>query len=493
MNLFNYFRFPFYNEEINNKWIEFVQKSSKRNETPKSITKYSSICSLHFKSSDFNPHGKTTRKFLKRSAVPSKSSKNIQLQEVETEEPDEITIIDDEPLIYESCGLCRTQTIMHQLNSFDEYNFTLMRKCIPFINFNVSCMQKICVDCEAILNTFSSFIDKILIAQNLISQEIIQQQNESRQFMNIKVEPPPEDEEVMINFERPPAKAQRPPTQKKLEILEIVDIKPMNFLPYETNALNCELNETYEECPPQLKVEIADEGDNELEEIKKYMFVSSVCMHDHNYFMEGQELNMRNIKTEYEVEEISEEQPDFFESRIVKICCRKKFKSFRKFLLHKMVKHKKTKECKACKKLFPNEISLNHHKKYFCNHSTSGNKSYKKILQRLKKKKLKRKPKVKKSYSCPTCKKLFKGPKNLYQHKLSHRIADIACNICGQVFKRKHGLRQHIAAQHEKKRIYNCPICNHPYALKGDIKRCKHSDLKKNNVKRNNSWVKVMN
>lgn len=479
-----FFRFPFYNSEINQKWIDFVQKSSKRTDTPKSITKYSSICSLHFKSSDFNPHGKTTRKFLKRSAVPSIiSPQKIQLQEFD-KEPDEIVMIDDEPLIYESCGLCKTQSPIQQLHLFDEYNFTLMRKCIPFINFNVNLMQKICVDCEAILNTFSSFIDKILIAQNLINQEIILQQNESQQFMNIKVEPPPEEEVEVINFENPPPRAQRPPTQKKLEILEIVDIKPMNFLPYETNALSCEINESYEEIQPQFKVEIADEGDNELEEIKNYILISSVCMHDHNYFMESQEINMRNVKTEYDVHEISESPvlADFTVTRIVKICCRKKFKSFRQYLLHKMARHAKIKECNRCKKVFPNELSLNHHRKYSCKKSTNS-KGYKKILQSLKKEKLKTKTKSKRSYSCPTCKKLFKGPKNLYQHKLSHRVANISCEICGQVFKRKHGLKQHIAAQHEKKRIYNCQICNHPYALKGDLKRCKHSDLKKNNVK----------
>lgn len=481
--LFIFFRFPFYNPDITKKWFEFVKKTSKMPESTKTITKYSSICSLHFKPSEFNPHGNTTRKFLKKSAVPSIiSSEKFRLGVVKDQ--NEILVIDDDPIIYESCGLCKTPSAQHHLSNFDEFNFTLMRKCIPFINFNINIMQRICVDCEAILNTFSSFIDKILIAQNLINQEIILQQNELQFLRNIKIEPSSE-EEYSINSENSSLKIQKQPVQKKLEILEIVDIKPMNFpgnfLPYETNALISEINESYDEAAPQLKFEIADDANDELEEIKKYMLASSVCLHDHNYH--HLDVNMGNvIKKEYEVREdheISDSPvpPEINEIQFVKICCRKRFNRFKSFLLHKIIKHKKNNACKVCKKVFLNEVSLKHHKKYLCQKLTK--KFYKKIIENIRKKKVSEKPKNKKFYSCPACRKLFKGPKNLYQHKLSHRVANITCKICGQIFKRKHGLKQHIAAQHERKRIYNCPTCNHPYALKGDIKRCKHSDLKK--------------
>lgn len=451
------------------------------------------MCSQHFKKSDFNPSGDKTRKFLKRTACPSiVSSENIPIEK----EPIDTILIEDEPLIFERCGLCRTRSAVHQLHPFDEYNFTLMRKCIPFINFNINLMQKICVDCEAILNTFSTFIDKILIAQNLISQEFVLQQNES-QFSGIKVEPTHEDENFNVSpikfIEQINPKIQKPPTLKKLEILEIVDIKPLNFLPYETNALNsCEVNESYEErecqilSPPQLKVEIAEDGENELEGIKNYMLISSVYLHDHNYYMENQEINVRNVKTEYEVQEIFESQNmiESNQTQWVKICCKKKFKTFRHYLIHKVIRHKRLKKCKFCNQILANEVILKHHKKYSCKKLSNDKKNYKKVLEKIKKKhEPKETLKKRKSYSCPTCKKLFKGPKNLYQHKLSHRASNISCKICGMKFKRKHGLRQHIMAQHEKKKMYNCPICKHPYALKGDIKRCKHSDLRKNMCK----------
>lgn len=366
-------------------------------------------------------------------------------------------------------------------------------------------MQKICVDCVAILNTFSSFIDKILIAQNVFNQEIVQQQNENHlmpfvehdmristpprscQLPRIKVEPMAFEDELKMPFLKPKNFAIKPSsTLKKLEILEIVDIKPLNFLPIETNALNCDVGDSYEEnecqilSPPQLKVEIAEDGDNELELIQNVVQKSTVSLQDHNYVM-GQQINvLRSVKKETDNEVFEDEIPveSHVEITSYRVCCNKKFVSIRHFLLHKIRRHKHVtrKQCTKCTKSFPNEISLKYHKKNHCKLQLD---QYKKAINDLKEKARKKILKRKKNHACPICKKLFKGPKNLYQHKLSHLASNNTCHICQKVFKRKHGLSQHVKAQHEKQKKFQCLVCNHQYALKADSKRCKHRDLRK--------------
>lgn len=380
-------------------------------------------------------------------------------------------------------------------------------------------MQKICVDCVAILNTFSSFIDKILIAQNIFNQEIVQQHNENHvmplvvendlriptrscQLPGIKVEPMAFEDETKMPFLKPinfanitPKIIKHNSSQKKLEILEIVDIKPLNFLPIETNALNCDVNDSYEEnecqilSPPQLKVEIAEDGDNELELIKDFVHKSTVILQDHNYVISQQINVLRSVKKESDNEVFEEEIPveSHVEITSYKVCCNKKFSSIRHFLLHKIRRHNKhvsRKRCNKCTKSFHNEINLKYHNKiHYCKSQVQ----YKKAIQKLKEKtrKVARIPskssssKRRKIHSCHICKKLFKGSKNLYQHKLSHLESNNPCHICKKVFKRKHGLMQHIKAQHEKKKQFHCVVCNHYYALKGDLKRCKHRDLRK--------------
>lgn len=348
-----------------------------------------------------------------------------------------------------------------------------MRKCLPFVNFNLSLMQKICCDCTEILNTFSSFIDRVVVAQNIQNQEVSIPRS-------IKLEPLPEEEQPTL-----PARAST--SQKKCEILEIVDIKPFNFLPFETNALTCEItDQNYEEdeiqilSPKQLKVEINDQED-ELELIRKYVNMSLTFMHDHNYVLNPD----RNVKTECEEvqQEVSEIKPV-----PCKICCGKKFYSYKRFLLHKVKKHKEVKRncCQVCKKKFSSTKSLQIHKKLSCRSNLKKAKeNYSKILLELKAKKQKtrRKRPARTSYVCKICNKSFKGSKNLYQHKnATHRKSSYSCKICDKTFKMKHGLRQHIKAQHEKQKLFSCPICGHSFALKGDLKRCRHSDLKKKNL-----------
>lgn len=416
---------------------------------------------------------------------------------------------------YEFCGLCRTLSRERSLILIDDNNFSIMRKCLPFINFNLSLMQKICCECNEILNTFSSFIDRVIVAQNMLNQEVpIRRIDEIPR--SIKLEPLIEDDLQIPrlapkNFEEHLAlQPNRTNTsQKKCEILEIVDIKPFNFLPFETNALTCEISEqnvindtSYEEdeiqilSPKQLKVEINDqeEGENELELIKNYVYISTIFMHDHNYVKESSHGN--NVKTEFDediqVQSSRSMTPSSVQeiSHPKRICCKKKFRSLKKFLLHKIVKHKSKEmlkdNCGVCRKRFLTERSLKFHKRFYCKtnveHMRTVKMNYSKLLTKLKedtKQNKKRKPR-RTSFICKICNKSFKGSKNLYQHKnATHRQSIHKCNICDKTFKMKHGLKQHIKAQHEKKKLFNCAICNHSFALKGDLKRCRHSDLKR--------------
>lgn len=511
-----FFRFPINNTQIYNKWIDFVRKNSSKVKSDKIFSRHSSICSQHFLETDFTRIGGQSKKFLKKTAIPS----IINQGEMKIQ-PVEIEVIEDvnPSILFECCALCRTQSANYHLNLFDEYSYSLIRKCIPFVNFNLSFMQKICVDCLAILNTFSSFIDKIIIAQNIFNQEMVQQQqNEiinvnmrpldiqsSTAIPRIKIEPQNHDDEPKIPFLKPinfstatTSSQSLKTSQKKLEILEIVDIKPLNFLPMATNALNCE-ESSYEEdecqilSPPQLKVEIAEDGDGtELELIKNDVHLSTISLHDHNYVNHGENINVKNVKkeTDHDIHEIFDYSQIPVELHVevndLKICCNKSFNSIRKFLLHKMKRHQKLHYCSKCQKLFKNFISLKHHKvKCFKLNDMKRNNLYKKVICKLKNKRIlmtKKKKEGSKVYACPICNKSFKGPKNVYQHKLSHLEAINRCYICNKVFKRKHGLKQHIKVQHENEKKYLCSICNHSYGLKGDVKKCKHRDLKQKTI-----------
>ena len=217
-------------------------------------------------------------------------------------------------------------------------------------------------------------------------------------------------------------------------------------------------------------------------------------MHDHNYVKESNHSN--NVKTEFDediqVQSSRSMTPSSTQevAHPKKVCCKRKFNSIKQFLLHKVTKHKSKDmpkdHCAVCRKRFLTERSFKFHKRFSCKtniqHMKAIKMNYSKFLTELKEKKLKnrqRKPR-RTSFICKICNKTFKGSKNLYQHKnATHRQSKHKCNICDKSFKMKHGLKQHIKAQHEKKKLFNCAICNHSFALKGDLKRCRHSDLKR--------------
>lgn len=394
----------------------------------------------------------------------------------------------------DSCSLCRNSGSLMKLKSVDEYYFSLVRKCLPFLIIDLNFLHKLCEDCIKHLSTFSSFIDKVVSSQNLISNTS-QPAEQSHEVLNIKnyikVEPVAnyEDEEKQtsssITSPQWPTIRQNlyslpftPP--KKCEILEIVDIKPFHF----DRSLQ---HETFDEddiqilSPKQLKVEIDpddEDGSNELEQIRNFLFISSIFLQDHNYVKS-------NVKREFD-EESNENLAETSEHLKVCVLCSKSFTTIKRYLMHKIHFHRtiKSEKCQDHKRLRMKQSKRQNYQKIrkVC---TNIIKTRKKRVEQAKASSLKLRKdrqqvhKQKKAYKCPTCSKRFPGPKNLYQHKISHATSYYSCNICEKRFQRPHGLRQHVKSIHEQEKKHICPICSHRFALKADMHKCKHSKLKR--------------
>lgn len=84
--------------------------------------------------------------------------------------------------------------------------------------------------------------------------------------------------------------------------------------------------------------------------------------------------------------------------------------------------------------------------------------------------------KKKQTFACPICKKSFGSLNGLKQHDITHSTErQHKCGICDRVFKRRNGLSQHIKGYHLQLKPHECPVCEHRYALKCDMLRCRHS------------------
>lgn len=452
-----------------------IAKDGSRDPTKKKITKFSSICSQHFIASDFSQS--QHRKFLRKSAVPSIVRK-LKIAD-EDDEPVEIETEAEDPLNSDCCDLCKS---FCSLTAVDNFHRLIIRKCLPLVMINESFLQRLCKSCVSILNTFSLFIDKVLTVQNNIT---LMMRNDSTviQTQRIKVEPMANIEEEMkfpsiqvINFTQEPSTASPFTQQKKCEILEIVDIKPFNF----DGTLQQENYDDEDEIqilsPAQLKVELTDpdeDGSNELEQIKNYVFISTVFLQDHNYF-KTLKIAEENVKMEYD-----EEKSDNRDTKKTCISCNKHFKSFRKMLTHKMTIHQSTKsKGKHNRKTF--QIQNQQKIRKICAKIIK-QKKQKLTIKNAKPLQNRRKPRnvPGKIYKCPVCDKNFPGAKNLYQHKISHQVSNYCCSICDKKFKRSHGLKQHVKSIHEKQKDFECPICNHRYLLRADMQKCRHRALKR--------------
>lgn len=80
------------------------------------------------------------------------------------------------------------------------------------------------------------------------------------------------------------------------------------------------------------------------------------------------------------------------------------------------------------------------------------------------------------SHSCSVCQKTFSSLTGLKQHRITHTSERrYKCSICDRVFKRRNGLSQHVKGYHLQLKPHQCPVCQHRYALKCDMLRCRHS------------------
>lgn len=280
----------------------------------------------------------------------------------------------DDPLEnYDSCSLCRNSgsVIKFELIDVNDYLFSLVRKCLPLIS-DLKFLNKLCEDCIKQLNSFSTFIDKVVSSQSTVAIS----KHSDHDKMNIKVEPIAscDDEENLTSngITKPLSpivgrslSSHSFTPQKKCEILEIVDIKPFHF----DGALQ---HESYEDendiqilSPKQLKVEIdPDEFEsNELEQIRNYLFISTVFLQDHNYVKS-------NVKTENDDgDDITKNLPQMNPS--LKGCdsCNKIFSSFKKYLIHKMFFHEATKsEAEILSYEKHEKTKLSEDTKYLFNH-----------------------------------------------------------------------------------------------------------------------------
>ncbi|XP_064420306.1 zinc finger protein 729-like isoform X2 [Latimeria chalumnae] len=77
-------------------------------------------------------------------------------------------------------------------------------------------------------------------------------------------------------------------------------------------------------------------------------------------------------------------------------------------------------------------------------------------------------------YKCDICGKKYKYMSSFWKHKKEHEvigISDTMCHLCGAVFSRKGGLRDHIQFVHEGYRPYACAVCNQKFCRPSELNR----------------------
>lgn len=184
-------RFPLTNPELLAKWIKFTDRGL--NWRP---SRWSSICSRHFDSSDFREY--LSRKCLKKTAIPTIVTKNnisyetYQICEnnscentrtMHSELDDDLAVAameqsqhneKSESEAIENCRLCGERGDEHLLSNsnptatLDDHEIDAMfRKCLPTVSIHsdVDQSRAVCVDCVSQLRQYSDFIDKVLSYQ----------------------------------------------------------------------------------------------------------------------------------------------------------------------------------------------------------------------------------------------------------------------------------------------------------------------------------------
>lgn len=401
-------------------------------------------------------------------------SRESQTQEEETEPLNEIN--DSISVTEEICGLCQESSQLAVENRLENY-IDLVTKCLPGLNINFENIlnKKICQNCINCLIQFSKFIDKITIVHS--SLELTNISHLVQKPLQIKKEPDPicEEEE---NGDYGDECVIVPVSEKKCEILEIVDIKP-------------DLNFDFSGAFNSLKVELCEprEFDYDLEPI---MFAS----HDHSY---------HQLKNEFENEYSSKAiSPKRIPGKVCNKCPRAFF-STKSLLVHKQTSHRVIKINEVVRKSlkkFKNLFKCQNCRKYFkrkeslriplldCRKQVEEKKTEEIAIGSYGLASIQAQffilkfilviPPEPKKFICDFCSKSFSGYRNLYQHKKGHTTQTISCTLCPSKFKRKNGLSQHIKSVHLNIKPHTCSICQKKYFFKTDMVRCKHSKGLKN-------------
>ncbi|XP_055638408.1 telomere zinc finger-associated protein-like [Toxorhynchites rutilus septentrionalis] len=177
----SYHKFPLKKPTILAQWIQFTGRD------PDWVpTKWSAICSRHFKPTDFKDC--IYRKNLISTAVPSIRIKHqtplseftsklcatddishdfqSDLQETETDQED---LSGEESNLLEItcrlCGIVFSKWCQGLLNDFNQHA-TVILKCLPFLNMeDTHFPSKVCGHCLKLINGFSAFYDNVMKAQ----------------------------------------------------------------------------------------------------------------------------------------------------------------------------------------------------------------------------------------------------------------------------------------------------------------------------------------
>ncbi|XP_055544850.1 uncharacterized protein LOC129729949 [Wyeomyia smithii] len=286
----SYHKYPLKKPEQLAKWIEFAGRN------PEWLpTKWSTICSRHFKATDFKDC--IYRKNLVSTAIPSirvkkhsdklaayapeKSKENKEttdtppehgeIHEAETDQ-EELSGGEDTHMLEMTCRLCGTvfsRWCQSLLSEFRMYA-ALIAKCLPFVNLELMHYpSKVCANCVKVLNGFSTYYDNVVKVQGDLEQKytgICEQYSTYKPMtdvpsrtMKIKQEPLTSIKEETIDFAAKGREAEnsliiKNPNitndKKKLILFNNSQTNEGQYTKHNRESKNCEILEIVNLYPP---------------------------------------------------------------------------------------------------------------------------------------------------------------------------------------------------------------------------------------------------
>lgn len=163
-----YHRFPLHKPDILHKWISFADRAPDWQPS-----RWSSICSRHFLSSDFRGH--LCRKYLKPLAIPTVTIKKLEFNTFDLDMNDNFAIDDQADRTHDQlCRLCARVESIEDLSTAasgsidDPLTASNIAKCLPTtIQLDASDQfpKKVCAECLTKIQQFSLFVDVVADVQ----------------------------------------------------------------------------------------------------------------------------------------------------------------------------------------------------------------------------------------------------------------------------------------------------------------------------------------